>query len=375
MPYPSRVPYASEAQRRYFQHLLRTGKISPETVKEFDEASKGMTLPERLHPKEEKTAATRIANRLRRTSERRLGVYTVKRAESEADYPADHIVHILRKYSPSEERAKELTKRLLEQASVPVRHNDDLRTKLNLAYYDPVRKHVTMGQHVRDLPGVLAHELGHADAHREGTFLERATNSLPGRIAGIGTGAAAAYASAFAPKLWQKALGSAAGTALGFGTIYGAERYASKRSRALLERAGATPEELEANEKLQAAANKSYHQTMLLFPLFTLNGLLANNLVKKGSHATERMEERTYFHPSNVRQIQRVVDKLGLKPGDYHLPLRDQSGGVGGYAVFKGVSRRKSPVLATVLAKDMRPKGQDIEVLLTSPLKLKFKAP
>lgn len=45
------MPYRSEAQRRFFHHLLAQGKLKPEIVAEFDEASKGLKLPERVAKK------------------------------------------------------------------------------------------------------------------------------------------------------------------------------------------------------------------------------------------------------------------------------------------------------------------------------------
>ena len=86
--------------------------------------------------------------------------------------------------------------------------------------------------------------------------------------------------------------------------------------------------------------------------------------VKLAGHAHSRMEERTNFHRDEVNRIQTTVDLLGLKPGSYHLPLRDRAGNVAGYAVFKGVSNRRAPVLSTVYGKDMRPPGTDIEAML-----------
>jgi hypothetical protein len=44
-------PYKSEAQRRKFHAMAERGEISPEVVEEFDEASKGLKLPERANPK------------------------------------------------------------------------------------------------------------------------------------------------------------------------------------------------------------------------------------------------------------------------------------------------------------------------------------
>jgi hypothetical protein len=45
------MPYKSDAQRRLFHAKLKRGEISPETVHEFDEASKGTDLPERVGPR------------------------------------------------------------------------------------------------------------------------------------------------------------------------------------------------------------------------------------------------------------------------------------------------------------------------------------
>jgi hypothetical protein len=41
------MPYKSNAQRKTFHVLEAEGKLSPDVVHEFDEASKGMKLPER----------------------------------------------------------------------------------------------------------------------------------------------------------------------------------------------------------------------------------------------------------------------------------------------------------------------------------------
>lgn len=42
------MPYKSDAQRRKFHQLLKEGKISAKTVAEFDQASRGKHLPERV---------------------------------------------------------------------------------------------------------------------------------------------------------------------------------------------------------------------------------------------------------------------------------------------------------------------------------------
>ena len=42
------MPYKSDAQRGKFHMLEKEGKISKKTVDEFDKASKGMKLPEKV---------------------------------------------------------------------------------------------------------------------------------------------------------------------------------------------------------------------------------------------------------------------------------------------------------------------------------------
>lgn len=49
------MPYASDAQRKKFHVLLKEGKISKKTVDEFDAASKGKDLPERVKVKKKES--------------------------------------------------------------------------------------------------------------------------------------------------------------------------------------------------------------------------------------------------------------------------------------------------------------------------------
>lgn len=48
------MPYASEAQRGKLHAMAKRGEISEETVREFDEASKGKKLPKRVTKSKEK---------------------------------------------------------------------------------------------------------------------------------------------------------------------------------------------------------------------------------------------------------------------------------------------------------------------------------
>ena len=50
------MPYKSLAQERKFHAMLARGEIDAATVKEYDQASKGMKLPERVGKKPTRTA-------------------------------------------------------------------------------------------------------------------------------------------------------------------------------------------------------------------------------------------------------------------------------------------------------------------------------
>lgn len=62
------MPYKSEAQRAKFHAMLARGEISQAVVDEFDAASKGMKVPERIGKKPKKSTKGRIR---RRTKKRR----------------------------------------------------------------------------------------------------------------------------------------------------------------------------------------------------------------------------------------------------------------------------------------------------------------
>lgn len=57
------MPYKSDAQRRLFHYKESKGEISPKVVNEFDKASKGMKLPERIEEDHKKNIAkVRVKN-------------------------------------------------------------------------------------------------------------------------------------------------------------------------------------------------------------------------------------------------------------------------------------------------------------------------
>lgn len=48
------APYKSDAQRKYFHVMAERGEISKKTVAEWDAATKGKKLPERVKSKDKK---------------------------------------------------------------------------------------------------------------------------------------------------------------------------------------------------------------------------------------------------------------------------------------------------------------------------------
>ena len=65
------MAYKSDAQRRKFHQLAKEGKISQATVDEFDKASKGKKLPERVKPK--KATAPMSVAELKKVIEKKYG--------------------------------------------------------------------------------------------------------------------------------------------------------------------------------------------------------------------------------------------------------------------------------------------------------------
>jgi hypothetical protein len=54
------MPYRSEKQRRYFHVAEARGDISSKVVKEFDQASKGMSLPEAIKKKKKEDSMKKL---------------------------------------------------------------------------------------------------------------------------------------------------------------------------------------------------------------------------------------------------------------------------------------------------------------------------
>ena len=81
------MPYKSEAQRRKFHAMANRGEISAATVDEYDQASKGMSLPERVpqRPKTTTKKKTTGAQEPTKRKRRSLGVARVGSARTTGD--------------------------------------------------------------------------------------------------------------------------------------------------------------------------------------------------------------------------------------------------------------------------------------------------
>jgi hypothetical protein len=60
------MPYKSDAQRRKFHAMLSRGEISKAVVEEYDRASKGIDLPERVKPGKPRLASKKPSIRMRK---------------------------------------------------------------------------------------------------------------------------------------------------------------------------------------------------------------------------------------------------------------------------------------------------------------------
>jgi site-specific recombinase XerD len=64
------MPYASEAQKRWFHWAAKNGKIDPKVVEEYDRESEGKKLPERLGVRDPK----RLVKYTKDDGEKKAGV-------------------------------------------------------------------------------------------------------------------------------------------------------------------------------------------------------------------------------------------------------------------------------------------------------------
>lgn len=62
------MPYASEAQRRWFHWAAANGEIDPKVVEEYDRESEGKKLPERVGPKSPKRLIKYTKDRVKKAS-------------------------------------------------------------------------------------------------------------------------------------------------------------------------------------------------------------------------------------------------------------------------------------------------------------------
>ena len=65
------MPFRSQAQRRKFAQLLVAGKISNETFEEWNRATGGKKLPERVRPKRTASRRGKPGKKRRRSTKRR----------------------------------------------------------------------------------------------------------------------------------------------------------------------------------------------------------------------------------------------------------------------------------------------------------------
>ena len=79
--------------------------------------------------------------------------------------------------------------------------------------------------------------------------------------------------------------------------------------------------------------------------------------VKEGSHADDRLAERTNLSKDVLSSLRKDIKRTPIPYGSHHVVLDD-----GSYAVLKDVSTqgRKKHVVATILGPEMSPPGTDI---------------
>lgn len=100
---------------------------------------------------------------------------------------------------------------------------------------------------------------------------------------------------------------------------------------------------------------------------------------KQALHSHDRGHERLKLDRASVDMIQRAVDDMWYRNGHkklvadhYHTRITDQHNNLMGYAALKRINkegRRPRLILASILGKEMHPRGQDISYLVNTNVK------
>ena len=81
---------------------------------------------------------------------------------------------------------------------------------------------------------------------------------------------------------------------------------------------------------------------------------------KRLTHPEKRLLSRTRLNLGDLKKLRvRLAGVKNIPQGVHHVPF-----GLEGYAVVKTVGKNHRPVVASVLARDMRPPGRDLSGLL-----------
>jgi len=110
-------------------------------------------------------------------------------------------------------------------------------------------------------------------------------------------------------------------------------------------------------------------------------------MFKLADHAHDRGEERLNLSSDSVDSLQRAIDKMWyshgrykLKDNNYYSKINDPRKNLLGYAAMKRVGNvgRSRLILASILNKDMQPRGTNISHFLDTKIKdnqVKLKIP
>jgi hypothetical protein len=100
---------------------------------------------------------------------------------------------------------------------------------------------------------------------------------------------------------------------------------------------------------------------------------------KKALHAHDRGQERLNLSRESVDSLQRAADKMWYSSGykkltgdHYYSNIRDPRQNLIGYAAFKRVNssgKRPRLILASILHKDMKPRGNNISHFFNTQIK------
>lgn len=346
------MPFRSEAQRRLFHAKAAKGEISPETVHEWEHATKNKDrLP--MHVKKSDEQEQPIPQPLVPLPKIKLPKFTAKK-KTDVEARFDHLKKLLREHGALVGTAHKrilIPKNKLTEQDLATLKFEPVTVAIPEAGQDRFQSY----RNPHNLFHIHSHPEGwtmHEDRHPAATMLSRGVKGIAAKTKTMIQGIPHVSDEGI-PGLYY----------YGKGLLSGAKSTATR----LMSELHPTLQKHLSRIPDSPTFRKEEPKTA-----FYDAGACAALAVysKMADHADDRMRERIKeeFPPDALKQLREQARELDVEPGRYYLPLRAPSGSTAAIAAFKTVGKDNQLVLATILKpKSKPPPGTSLSHLMKQP--------